>query len=111
MGFFNNFRRIFLHDVISNRFQEKNVLLGCDVPLQAYRNRQGTQTLLALLNPTHDTCRGLRFFAPELDFSRAEYLCPDGLWRNLNLRRLEDGSMRYEGGLAPLNALVIRCPF
>lgn len=108
VGYFNNYRRIFLHEIIRNLFQEKNILLGCDVPLQAYRNRQQSQTILALLNPTHDPCRRLRFFAPGLNPAQAESLDRDGVWRKTELKVQADGSLVCERELPPLDMFVLK---
>ena len=108
MGFFNNYRRIFLHDLLLNRFAEKQILLGCCNPLQVYRNSYGGQTVLALLNPTHDTYPELRFFAPGLESSDAALLGKDGVWREAKLALRNDGSLIYSGTLAPLEACVLK---
>lgn len=108
VGFFNNFRRIFLHEIIRNLFQEKNILLGCDVPLQTYRNRQPSRTILALLNPTHDSYHHLRFFAPGLNPELVEILDGDGFWRKTELKTQTDGSFICARELPPLNMLVFR---
>ena len=108
MGYFNNFRRIFLHNLLLRRFGEKKILLGCGNPLQAYRNGSGTRTVLALLNPTHDTYPEIRFFAPGLNPDSAAALGKDGVWRKAGLTALPDGSVKFSGTLAPLNALVLK---
>ncbi len=108
MGYFNNFRRIFLHDLLLNRFGAKKILLGCDTPLQTYRNSNGKLTVIALLNPTHDTYPAVRFFAPGLNPADAMALGKDGIWRNAGLASLPDGSMKFSGTLATLDALVLK---
>ena len=108
VGYFNNYRRILLHEILRNLFQEKNILLGCNVPLQAYRNRQQSQTILALLNPTHDPCRRLRFFAPGLNPAQAESLDRDGVWRKTELKVQADGSLVCERELPPLDMFVLK---
>lgn len=108
MGYFNNFRRIFLHDLLLRRFGAEKILLGCDTPLQAYRNSNGNRTVIALLNPTHDTYPAVRFFAPGVNPDDAMALGKDGVWRKAGLERLPDGSLRSAGELAPLGIRVLK---
>lgn len=115
MGFFNNFRRIFLHDILLKHFGMRKLLLGCDRPLQTYRIRCGnsSRVLLALLNPTHDVYPELRFIAPGVDPGSAERLGKDGRWRRETLsleNRPAEGfpSLLAHRKLAPLGVSLMR---
>jgi len=81
MGYFNNYRRIFMQRLLFEAAPQNQWLFGEDFPLQCYRVQTGEGTLLACLNPTTDAIPAisLKISSPE----QGTLYCLDetGCWR------------------------------
>jgi hypothetical protein len=107
MGYYNNYRRIFMQTVVKEMSTADKFLAGEDVPLHVYRYSKENQTLFAFINPTHDRLKQVRFLATPLPAENAEMLSEDGTWKEI-LLKIDKNLFIFEKAVQPLAALILR---
>ena len=107
MGYYNNFRRIFMQRMILELNNQMKIAMGTEDPLFVYRNKCKSGTLIAIMNPTHDNYDQISLRADDLIHKSVEQLTAQGQWVSA-VFRLADKQLIFDYNLAPLGTLVLR---
>ncbi len=108
MGYFNNFRRIFMQRIIGVLAEGDDIAMGLDLPLNVYRCLTSEYDIIAILNPLRDDAEKITFAAGNFPGDDAEFLDIDGQWKSAALIPAGEDCWTYNKPLESLDALYLR---